>query len=341
VKAFLSKEVTPLGILPTGGGKSLTFQLPALILSKYYRNLSVIISPLQALMIDQVQNLQEQLKSIQPDYVDRIALLSATQSIKEQKEVIDDLWQGKVDIVYLSPERLRQPTIQRVLKHRSPALWILDEAHTLSQWGHDFRPDFMRIAGIIKGIYGEKSHDCRWGFVTATATDKVIQDLQDKVNRLNLGSENTKLFTGELQIFPKDKEYFQWRKEITTYVENLSEYGRRDRLLGILQTEHRLHPDGVAIVYARFRKETEQYAKIIRSCDDRNGNQLRVEAFHSKISASKKQEILRKFKNKELDIVVATSAFGMGIDREGIHTVIHIAPPATPEAYLQETGAGD
>ena len=338
VKAFLSKEITPLGILPTGGGKSLTFQLPALILSKYYRNLSVIISPLQALMIDQVQNLQEQLKSIQPDYVDRIALLSATQSIKEQKEVIDDLWQGKVDIVYLSPERLRQPTIQRVLKHRSPALWILDEAHTLSQWGHDFRPDFMRIAGIIKGIYGEKSHDCRWGFVTATATDKVIQDLQDKVNRLNLGSENTKLFTGELQIFPKNKEYFQWRKEITTYVENLSERGRRDRLLEILQTEHSLHPDGVAIVYARFRKETEEYAKIIRSCDDGNGNQLRVEAFHSKISASKKQEILRKFKNKELDIVVATSAFGMGIDREGIHTVIHIAPPATPEAYLQEVG---
>ena len=119
------------------------------------------------------------------------------------------------------------------------------------------------------------------GFVTPTATDKVIKDLQDKVNRLNLGSENTKLFTGELQIFPKDKEYFQWRKEITTYVENLSERGRRDRLLEILQTEHGLHPDGVAIIYARFRKETEEYAKIIRYCDDGNGNQLRVEAFHS------------------------------------------------------------
>ena len=134
VKAFLSKEVTPLGILPTGGGKSLTFQFPALLFSKYQRGLSVIISPLQALMMDQVQNLQEQLKERHPNYVDRVALLSGTQSLSEQKEVIDNLWQGKVDILYLSPERLRQPTIQRLLKHRLPVLWVLDEAHTLSQW---------------------------------------------------------------------------------------------------------------------------------------------------------------------------------------------------------------
>lgn len=333
VKAFLSKEVTPLGILPTGGGKSLTFQFPALLYSKYQRGLSVIISPLQALMIDQVQNLQEQLKERHPNYVDRVALLSGTQSLSEQKEVIDNLWQGKVDILYLSPERLRQPTIQRLLKHRLPVLWVLDEAHTLSQWGHDFRPDFMRIAGIIKQIYQNKIHDCRWGFVTATATDKVIQDLKEKVEKINSDQRSGKLFTGKLEIIPRNKEYFQWRKEITTHVESISENYRQDNMLSIIEIEHNQHPDGVTIVYARFRKETEKYAKVI--CDRTN---LRAAAFHGRITAQKKQEILQKFKNKQLDVVVATNAFGMGIDREGIHTVIHIAPPATPEAYLQEIG---
>lgn len=333
VKAFLSKEVTPLGILPTGGGKSLTFQFPALLFSKYQRGLSVIISPLQALMMDQVQNLQEQLKERHPNYVDRVALLSGTQSLSEQKEVIDNLWQGKVDILYLSPERLRQPTIQRLLKHRVPVLWVLDEAHTLSQWGHDFRPDFMRIAGIIKQIYQSEIHNCRWGFVTATATKKVIKDLEDKVKKINSDQQSGKLFTGKLEIFPRDKEYFQWRKEITTYVENVSEKYRQDNILSIIETEHNQHPHGVTIVYARFRKETEKYAKNI--C---NRTDLRAAAFHGRMTAQKKQEILQKFKDKQLDVVVATNAFGMGIDREGIHTVIHIAPPATPEAYLQEIG---
>lgn len=333
VKAFLSKEVTPLGILPTGGGKSLTFQFPALLFSKYQRGLSVIISPLQALMIDQVQNLQEQLKERHPNYVDRVALLSGTQSLNEQKEIIDNLWQGKVDILYLSPERLRQPTIKRLLKHRLPVLWVLDEAHTLSQWGHDFRPDFMRIAGIVKQIYQDKMNDCRWGFVTATATDKVVKDLKEKVEKINSDQQSGKLFTGKLEILPRDKEYFQWRKEITTYVESVPEDDRQDKMLSILETEHNQHPHGVAIVYVRFRKETERYAKII--CDRTN---LRAEAFHGQVTAQKKQEILQKFKDKQLDVVVATNAFGMGIDREGIHTVIHIAPPATPEAYLQEIG---
>ena len=333
VKVFLSKEVTPLGILPTGGGKSLTFQFPALLFSKYQRGLSVIISPLQALMMDQVQNLQEQLKERHPNYVDRVALLSGTQSLNEQKEVIDNLWQGKVDILYLSPERLRQPTIQRLLKHRLPVLWVLDEAHTLSQWGHDFRPDFMRIAGIIKQIYQNKIHDCRWGFVTATATAKVIQDLKEKVERINSDQQSGKLFAGKLEILPRNKEYFQWREEIATYVESIPENYRQDNMLSILKTEHNQHPHGVAIVYARFRKETEKYAKTI--CDRTN---LRAVAFHGRITAQKKQEILQRFKDRQLDVVVATNAFGMGIDREGIHTVIHIAPPATPEAYLQEIG---
>ena len=332
VKAFLSQDLVPLGILPTGGGKSLTFQLPALILSRYQRGLSIIISPLQALMIDQVQNLQEYLKKTQVNYVERVALLSATQSLKEQKEIIDGLWQGKIDILYLSPERLRQPTIQRLLQHRPPSLWVLDEAHTLSQWGHDFRPDFLRIAEIIKQMYRGSVHQCRWGFVTATATLKVIDDLKNKVKQLNSGEQNDRLFAGKLEELPKDQEAFQWRKEIITYIQNIPEDDRKGRILSILRDEHDQHPNGVAIVYVRFRSETEKHAKFINEIG------LKAEAFHGRVTSDKKQEILQKFKDKKLDVVVATNAFGMGIDREGIHTVIHFAPPSTPEAYLQEVG---
>ena len=332
VKAFLSQDIVPLGILPTGGGKSLTFQLPALILSRYQRGLSIIISPLQALMIDQVQNLQEYLKKTQVNYVERVALLSATQSLKEQKEIMDGLWQGKIDILYLSPERLRQPTIQRLLQHRPPSLWVLDEAHTLSQWGHDFRPDFLRIAEIIKQMYRGSVHQCRWGFVTATATLKVIDDLKNKVKQLNSGEQNDRLFAGKLEELPKNQEAFQWRKEIITYIQNIPEDDRKERILSILRDEHDQHPNGVAIVYVRFRSETEKYAKFINEIG------LKAEAFHGRITSDKKQEILQKFKDKKLDVVVATNAFGMGIDREGIHTVIHFAPPSTPEAYLQEVG---
>jgi ATP-dependent DNA helicase RecQ len=345
IRAMLDPSRVPLGILPTGGGKSITFQLSALILSRRYRGLSIIVSPLQALMEDQVISLQLKLEEQGlRDYVSRVAYLTGSQTLTEQRNVIDGIHRGQIDILYLSPERLRQPTIQRLLQRRSPYLWVLDEAHTLSQWGHDFRPDFLRIIQAIQET-NPNNRTPRLGFVTATATHQVIEDLQNQIHTLHP--------TWDLQRVPNG-ELFQWRPEIQTHIENLEkpqsfsprnltevqDTARFQRVLEILAECRRNERLGasensigsVAIIYTPTRKMAEMYAQALQN------NNYRANAFHSRVRSSDKKEILQKFKQGELEVVVATNAFGMGIDRAGILTVIHVAPPATPEAYVQEIG---
>lgn len=342
VQALLKRKTVPLGILPTGGGKSIIFQLPALILSKYYRGLSIIVSPLQALMEDQVQNLKEKLNKQQlSEYAERVELLTGSQCLEEQRRIIEALWNGQVDILYLSPERLRQPTIQRILKHRLPHLWVLDEAHTLSQWGYDFRPDFLRIAESLQKFYKNgQNTSIRWGFVTATATRKVIEDLEEAVIKLD------GLCSGSLERLPLDGKSFQWRDEIKTHIEMVERSKSLDDIPGSKRLEKtkeylrqqrqeykEKYPNlgsGVAIVYVPTRRMAEKYAEHLNQAD------FKTTYFHSRIS--NKQQVLKDFKAGKIEVVVATNAFGMGIDREGIHTVIHVAPPATPEAYVQEIG---
>lgn len=339
VQALLKGKTVPLGILPTGGGKSIIFQLPALILSKYYRGLSIIVSPLQALMEDQVQNLKEKLKNQQlSEYAERVELLTGTQCLEEQRRIIEALWNGQVDILYLSPERLRQPTIQRILKHRLPHLWVLDEAHTLSQWGYDFRPDFLRIAESLQKFYKNgQNTSIRWGFVTATATPKVVDDLKEAVIKLD------ELCSGSLERLPLDGKSFQWREEIEPHIEIVERPNSLDDIPGskrltktieYLEKQYiKQYPNlrlGVAIVYVPTRRIAEKYSEQLNQAG------FKTTYFHSRIS--NKQQVLEDFKAGNIEVVVATNAFGMGIDREGIHTVIHVAPPATPEAYLQEIG---
>ncbi|MBR8835195.1 MAG: UvrD-helicase domain-containing protein [Stigonema ocellatum SAG 48.90 = DSM 106950] len=342
VQALLKRETVPLGILPTGGGKSVIFQLPALILSKYYRGLSIIVSPLQALMADQVQNLKDKLiKQERYEYAERVELLTGTQCLEEQRRIIEALWNGQVDILYLSPERLRQPTIQRILKHRLPHLWVLDEAHTLSQWGYDFRPDFLRIAESLQEFYKNRQNtSIRWGFVTATATLKVVEDLEEAVKKLD------GLCSGSLKRLPLDGKSFQWREEIKPHIEiverpksldDIPDSQRLKKTIDYLKKQQKEYIEkypnlglGVAIVYVPTRRMTQKYAEQLNQAG------FKTTYFHSRIS--NKQQVIEDFKAGNIEVVVATNAFGMGIDREGIHTVIHVAPPATPEAYLQEIG---
>ncbi|MDZ7703907.1 MAG: UvrD-helicase domain-containing protein [Trueperaceae bacterium] len=321
IEAFLGGEVAPLGALPTGGGKSLTFQLPALILSRYQRALTVVISPLQALMADQVTSLRLRV----PDYADRVALLSGTQNYGEQREVIDGVRAGRIDILYVSPERLRSPTFKRVLKYRLPRLWVLDEAHTLSEWGHDFRPDFQRIAGALNALYDD-SHRAGErpliGFVTATVTRKVLADLAAMLGGLS------EKFARELKPLPQDAP-FRWRDEIRSDIEIIPFDQRFSALVEHIR-QHR--GAGDSIVYIGSRDKTEEYAANLRTLG------IEAAAYHARIGSGSKEETLKAFTEGELDVVVATNAFGMGIDRKGIHSVVHLQPPRSPEAYLQEIG---
>jgi ATP-dependent DNA helicase RecQ len=335
IQALLKGETVPLGILPTGGGKSIIFQLPALIFSRYRRGLSIIVSPLQALMADQVDNLKQTLeKQGLHDYAERVEMIAGNQTLEEQRNVIDGVWNGKIDILYLSPERLRQPTIQRILKHRLPEMWVLDEAHTLSQWGHDFRPDFLRIANGLQEFYKSKNnsinHSIKFGLVTATATQKVEQDLKDTIEKLGA------LVQGSFERLPIGEESFQRRPEITSYVEiverpeSIDDIPNSKRFQKTKEYLAKGKGSGVAIVYVPTRRMAEKYAQALNNCG------FKAKPFHSRIFD--KTQVITAFKAGEIDVVVATNAFGMGIDRECIHTVIHVAPPRTPEAYLQEIG---
>lgn len=317
VQALLAGDVVPLGLLPTGGGKSLTFQFPALLLSRLRRALTLIVCPLTALMEDQVINLRVQL----PLWAERVAYLTGNQAPDEQRTVLDGVWEGRIDVLYVSPERLRNPGMQRLLRHRRPTLWVLDEAHTFSQWGMDFRPDFLRIARAIREVHQDGPAPLL-GMVTATATVRICQDLEGKL----VGA------LGELLGRPMrrvpDHVEFQWRDEIMTEVVRLP---FSERLAAIRQRLVESQGEGVAIVYVQSRKLAEAYAEQL-------GRDLRAAAFHGGLPARRKQATLEAFKAGELDVVVATNAFGMGIDRAGIHTVLHAGPPSTPEAYLQEIG---
>lgn len=376
VKAVLLNQDIPLGILPTGGGKSLTFQLPALILSRYQRQLTVVISPLKALIEDQVFNLHADI----PDYASRIAYLTSGQTPETQKQVLEGIWQGDIDIIYLSPERLRSHSIRQLLKNRPPAFWVLDEAHTLSQWGTDFRPDFLRIADHMMACYSDEDrayfqrqlaqksstkiatspqldiltdNDERWqtnatrfsttfipptiSLVTATASMRVKDDLESElVDKLSTLTGNKAL----VQYGTPIENLKIWRDDITAYFIESTKDEREAHIYQIIQerkawyeNQYPNHPEkGVALVYLRNRKGCNQYA------EDFAQQGLAAAAYHSKLDDTQKKSVLEKFKNDELDVVVCTNAFGMGIDKEGIHTVIHSGPPNNLESYIQEIG---
>ncbi|MCA9655345.1 MAG: ATP-dependent DNA helicase RecQ, partial [Myxococcales bacterium] len=290
-------------VAPTGGGKSLTYQLPATLLP----GVGLVISPLISLMADQVQSLGE--RGVAATY------LASTLGGDELRRRMARVAEGAYDLVYVSPERLAFPGFRSLISSLPLALIAVDEAHCISEWGHDFRPEYLQIGELIRELHPPRVLAC-----TATATPVVRDEILD---RLGLPASTPQLVRGFA------------RPNLALRVAEVA--GTRDRpaLVDATLAEALGRPreaEGAAIVYAPTRKTCEQEATRL----GRAG--WRAAPYHAGLTGPQRDHALKAFMSERLDVVVATNAFGMGIDRSDVRTVIHLAPPGSIEAYYQEVG---
>lgn len=300
-----------LAILPTGAGKSLCYQIPAL--SRYEKTgaLTVVISPLVALMSDQVAGLKAR-------NIMSCAAVNGLLSMPERADVLDRIRLGDISILLVSPEQLRNRTIQKVLAQREIGGWVLDEAHCLSKWGHDFRPDYRYVGRFIKKMAGDGPMPpilC----LTATAKPDVVSDLKDHFHEklgvdlrlLDGGATRTNL---EFSVIP------------TTPGEKFAHI-HQVLLDGLPSTM-----PGGAIVYCASRRQTEEVADFLRQ------KGLLAGYFHAGLPPEAKKVALEGFVRGALRVICATNAFGMGIDKPDVRLVVHADIPGSLENYLQEAG---
>ena len=304
-----------LGILPTGGGKSLCYQLPALV--RYWRRgvLTVVISPLQALMKDQVDNLRKKTGTLFAEAI------SGLQTAPERGEVFERIRLGDTAILYLSPEQLRSMSVRNVLRQREIGAWVFDEAHCLSKWGHDFRPDYLYAARFIREFSQEQNQPVPPVFCfTATAKTSVIEEIEHHFHEVL--DQNLRLYAGGVE-----------RENLSFEVIPVSTAEKPEKAHQIIieTLEQADEPAGV-IVYAATRDGTEQ----IRDFLHHQG--LIAEAFHAGLDSKLKRETIDAFVDGDIPIICATNAFGMGIDKENIRLVLHYDIPGSLENYIQEAG---
>ena len=298
-------------IAPTGGGKSLTFQLPGSVLP----GTTVVLSPLIALMADQVQALTA--RGVPATF------LASTLPGPEIVARLSALARGQYKLVYAAPERLGSPAFREILRKIHVPLIAVDEAHCISEWGHDFRPEYLEIGELIR----EQSQACVLA-CTATATPVVRDEI---LARLGLGAETPQLLRGfarpnlALSVREDDDRRSRDRAVDTLLAQALGR-GPRER------AHLRALVSGTAIVYAPTRKSAEQEQARLA------GLGWRCKAYHAGLDGPVRERVQDAFIGSDLDIVVATNAFGMGIDRADVRAVVHLAPPSSIEAYYQEVG---
>jgi len=283
-----------LVLMPTGGGKSLCFQIPALIRP----GVGIVVSPLIALMQDQVQQLRQ--NGVRAAYINS-SLAYAEQQATE-KQAID----GELDLLYMAPERLVNATGLRLLELITIALFAIDEAHCVSQWGHDFRPEYTQLAQLA-----EKFPSVPRIALTATADENTREDI-----RQNLALTSAREFISSF-----DRPNIQYRID--------AKNNPRSQLLHFIQSEY---PESTGIVYCLSRKKTEDTAAFL----SREG--LIALPYHAGLSTVERTRNMRRFIVEENVIMVATVAFGMGIDKPDVRYVAHLDMPRSVESYYQETG---
>ncbi len=290
-------------VAPTGGGKSLVYQLPAILLP----GTSLVISPLISLMHDQVQALEA--RGIAATF------LASTLEPEEMRRRMAATARGEYKLVYVAPERLGFSGFRGLIAELGAPLIAVDEAHCISEWGHDFRPEYLQIGELIGEFPSARVLAC-----TATATPVVLDEI---LARLNLGADTPQIVQGFA------------RPNLGLRVAEVASKRDRERRVDALLAEALGHPGsglGTGIVYAPTRKSTDQEGDRLRRAG------WRAAAYHAGLGAEVRNSVHRDFTNGALELVVATNAFGMGIDRPDVRCVIHLGPPGSLEAYYQEVG---
>ena len=299
-----------LTIFPTGGGKSLTFQLPALMAGRNTHGLTVVISPLQSLMKDQVDNLAAR-------GISEAVTINGLLDPIERSAAIGQVADGTANILYIAPEMLRSKTIERLLLNRNVVRFVIDEAHCFSAWGHDFRVDYLYIGDFIRELQKKKQLDkpIAISCFTATAKQKVVSDICDYF-RTKLGLE--------LKVFAANAE----RKNLRYSVLHADTADEKYNLLRSLILGH----DCPSIVYVSRTRRTRELADHLV----RDG--IRALPFNGKMEAAEKVKNQNAFMSGEAQVIVATSAFGMGVDKKDVGLVVHYNISDSLENYVQEAG---
>jgi len=283
-----------IGLLPTGGGKSITFQIPALAMPQ---GVTIVITPLISLMKDQVDNLLKH--GIRAGQLNHAMKRSQSETVLKRCEL------GKTRILYLSPEKLRSPNLEAWWNVIKVNLIVVDEAHCISQWGYDFRPSYLLI-----GQLRERFPDTPVLALTASATPEVVADIKEKLN-FRAGNRSFRL---------------SFTRENISYVVRHCDF-KDSELLHILS-----HVGGCGIVYTRSRKRTHELAAFLAA------NNVSADYYHAGLSPEEKNDKQNRWKSGDTRVMVATNAFGMGIDKPDVRIVIHHDLPSSLEEYYQEAG---
>ncbi|MCY4150776.1 MAG: RecQ family ATP-dependent DNA helicase [Aestuariivita sp.] len=310
VEKHLAQE-NVLGILPTGTGKSLCYQLPALIRYEAAGALTVVISPLVALMADQVESMQR-------NNIMCASTINGLIPMAERADALARIRHGDTGIVLVAPEQLRNSTFRNALSGRRIGAWVIDEAHCLSKWGHDFRPDYRYVARYIAEHHGEGDKApvlC----LTATARQDVVRDICQHFENI---------LQTPIAIVDGGAE----RRNLSFVVMPTTTSQRIEHIHQAVTDSLKKASSGGAIVYCTTRRSTEETAQALA---DRG---LIADHFHAGLSPERKREVQRGFREGEVTVVVATNAFGMGIDKPDVRTVVHAEIPGSLESYLQEAG---